>query len=125
MVEEWLRSEAKALELGLAAVVDRKRARLLAIGEGHQELRQPHVGTMLRTIWPFSMASPAFSRSEIACRSRDEKPSSLNEHLGHIRARPPLSFRASWERSLPVVNGKELIPAFIMEELIDDQAHAF
>ena len=26
--------------------------------------------------------------------------------------------------SLPVVNGKELIPAFIMEDLIDDKAHA-
>jgi hypothetical protein len=32
--------------------------------------------------------------------------------------RPPLFFRT------PVVNGKELIPAFIMEDLIDYQAHA-
>ena len=39
--------------------------------------------------------------------------------------RPPLFLHPSRERSLPVVNGKELIPAFIMEELIDDQAHAF
>jgi hypothetical protein len=43
-------------------------------------------------------------------------PSSPRSH------RPPLFFRAS--RELPVVNGKELIPAFIMEDLIDDQAHA-
>ena len=45
-------------------------------------------------------------------------PSSPRSH------RPPLFFRAWRERSRPVVNGKELIPAFIMEDLIDDQAHA-
>jgi hypothetical protein len=38
--------------------------------------------------------------------------------------RPPLFLHPSRERSLPVVNGKELIPAFIMEDLVDDQAHA-
>jgi hypothetical protein len=54
MVEEELSSEAKALEPRFASVVDAERARLLAIGEGRQELRQPHVGAMLRTIWPFS-----------------------------------------------------------------------
>jgi hypothetical protein len=48
----------------------------------------------------------------------ESNPSSPRLH------RPPLFFRASRERWLPVVNGKELIPAFIMEDLIDDQAYA-
>jgi hypothetical protein len=39
-------SEAKALELGFAAVVNAELARVLAIGEDRQEVRQPGVGAM-------------------------------------------------------------------------------
>jgi hypothetical protein len=39
-------SEAEAFELRLASVVDAERARLLAIGEGHQELGQLGVGAV-------------------------------------------------------------------------------
>ena len=46
MVEEGLSSEAKALELRFASVVDAERARLLAIGEGHRELGQLGVGAV-------------------------------------------------------------------------------
>jgi hypothetical protein len=46
MVEEGLSSEAKALELRLASVVDADRAGLLAVGEGRQEVGQPGVGAV-------------------------------------------------------------------------------
>jgi hypothetical protein len=38
MVDEGLSSEAEALELRFESVIDAERARLLAIGERHQEL---------------------------------------------------------------------------------------
>jgi hypothetical protein len=44
MVEEWLRSEAKALELSFVSVVHAGRARLLTIGERRQNDRQLGVG---------------------------------------------------------------------------------
>ena len=46
MVEEGLSSEAKAFELRLVSVIDAERARLLAIGERHQEFGQLGVGAM-------------------------------------------------------------------------------
>jgi hypothetical protein len=46
MVEEGLSSEAKALELRFASVVDAERARLLAIGKRHQQIGEFGVGTM-------------------------------------------------------------------------------
>ena len=46
MVDEWLRSEAEALELRFASVVDADRAGLVAIGERHEQISQLGVGAL-------------------------------------------------------------------------------
>jgi hypothetical protein len=53
-------------------------------------------------------------------RSGGGKPAFGNARVMQLVEAGPLT----WERSLPVVIGQELIPAFVMEDLINDQAHA-
>jgi len=69
MVEEGLSSKAEALELGLASVVDAERARLLAIGEGHEQLGQLGVGAM-RGDEPLDIVAPVPTASLAPDRKR-------------------------------------------------------
>jgi hypothetical protein len=108
-------ARSQAAEVTAKVVAERLVSQLEA--SGFVVMRRPiPMGGSTPSSYPERLAPTASSLSRQPTE-RDEGGS------GYIRARPPSSFRASWKRSFHIVVGQELIPAFVMENLIEDQAH--
>jgi hypothetical protein len=95
MVDEGLSSEAEALELRLASVVDAGRARLLTIGEGHEQIGQLGVGAV-RDDEPRDIVAPvpgAQLMASVGPRRSDRiiEPSraSLRKRLRRLQTKKP------------------------------------
>jgi hypothetical protein len=103
MVEEWLRSEAEALELRFASVVDANRASLFAIGERHEQISEFGVGAMCGDE-PLDVVAPVPThRSQTIVSVRSRMSDRVSEpSRGMAQSLPRASARYGFRPMIPV-----------------------